>query len=187
LGVRRRVCQPCGRCGSVRVGDGGRRRVRVCASASKGYGGEVETHASLPGEVGVEGAVAQRMRLGGVHHVAVICADLGRALDFYCGLLGLAIQPGRREDKLPFRGAFVDIGGGHAIHLMELPNPDPTDVGARPEHGGRDRHVCMALGDIAPLAEALDSAGVPYTMSKSGRKALFTRDPDCNTLEFFEL
>lgn len=156
------------------------------SSGSKGYGGEVGTHAGLPGEVGVEGPVARSMRLGGVHHVAVICEDLGRSLEFYCGVLGLAIQPGRQEDKLPFRGAFLDIGGGHAIHLMELPNPDPTDLAARPSHGGRDRHMCMALGDIAPLAEALEGAGVPFTMSKSGRKALFTRDPDSNTLEFFE-
>eukprot|EP00976_Prorocentrum_cordatum_P098768 1191555-Prorocentrum_minimum.AAC.1 len=24
---------------------------------------------------------------------------------------------------------------------MELPNPDPTELSARPEHGGRDRHM----------------------------------------------
>ncbi len=29
------------------------------------------------------------------------------------------------------------------IHLMELPNPDPTAPEQRPEHGGRDRHICV--------------------------------------------
>jgi hypothetical protein len=30
-------------------------------------------------------------------------------------------------------------------------------------------------------------AGVSYTASKSGRAALFCRDPDANTLEFVEV
>jgi len=35
--------------------------------------------------------------------------------------------------------------GNDMIHLMELPNPDPTELAARPEHGGRDRHMYAAL------------------------------------------
>jgi len=31
---------------------------------------------------------------------------------------------------------------------------------------------------------ALEKAGVPYSMSKSGRAALFCRDPDGNAIEF---
>ena len=29
------------------------------------------------------------------------------------------------------------------IHLMVLPNPDTLDLSKRPQHGGRDRHVCI--------------------------------------------
>ncbi|CAN1799334.1 hypothetical protein LINPERHAP1_LOCUS22074 [Linum perenne] len=58
------------------------------------------------------------------------------------------------------------------IHLMELPNPDPLT--GRPEHGGRDRHACLAIRH-------------PYTLSKSGRPAIFTRDPDANALEFTQV
>lgn len=61
------------------------------------------------------------------------------------------------------------------IHLMELPNPDPSE--GRPEHGGRDRHFCIAIKNLEPLAEALAKAKVDYTRSMSGRPAIFFRDP----------
>lgn len=67
------------------------------------------------------------------------------------------------------------------IHLMELPNPDPAD--GRPQHGGRDRHFCVGVEALDPIVEALDRADMPYTMSKSGRPAMFFRDPDMNTIE----
>jgi glyoxylase I family protein len=73
------------------------------------------------------------------------------------------------------------------IHLMELPNPDPSDAAARPAHGGRDRHFCIGVRDLAPLVKVLDGAGVGYTMSKSGRPALFFRDPDANVMEAVEI
>lgn len=83
----------------------------------------------------------------------------------------------------PRRGAWLWIGT-EMIHLMELPNPDPL-VG-RPEHGGRDRHFCIGLDDLDVLVSALEAAGVPYTRSKSGRAAVFFRDPDSNTIEAVE-
>ena len=46
----------------------------------------------------------------GVHHVALICADLGRSLAFYRGLLGLPLNPDRPDDKLPYPGAWLWIG-----------------------------------------------------------------------------
>lgn len=46
------------------------------------------------------------------------------------------------------------------IHLMELPNPDPLT--GRPEHGGRDRHTCIAIKDVSKLKAILDKAGKFY-------------------------
>ena len=52
----------------------------------------------------------------------------------------MEVNPERPDDKLPYKGAWLWVGG-EMIHLMELPNPDPMN--GRPEHGGRDRHVCL--------------------------------------------
>jgi len=112
------------------------------------------------------------------HHVSLLVADTARSLDFYCGLLGLAIEPSRPD--LGFPGAWLKLGGGQ-IHLLELPNPDAT--GGRPEHGGRDRHTALQLDDFEAARARLEAAGVPYTLSRSGRRALFCRDPDGNAIE----
>ena len=114
-------------------------------------------------------------------HASFIVKDTRQALVFYCDLLGLELDPNRPD--LGYPGAWLNVGKGQ-IHLLELPNPDP--VIGRPEHGGRDRHLAMQVKSIETLKSKLDSADIPYTQSKSGRKALFCRDPDGNALEFIQ-
>jgi len=108
---------------------------------------------------------------------------LDRSLDFYCGVLGLEVNPDRPDGKLPYGGAWLWIGP-EMIHLMVLPNPDPLE--GRPEHGGRDRHCCIGVESLSILEARLDAAGIPFTQSKSGRPAIFFRDPDMNVLEVVE-
>jgi glyoxylase I family protein len=117
-----------------------------------------------------------------LHHVSLLVADTARALDFYHGLLGLAIDHERPD--LGFPGAWLKLDDGQ-IHLLELPNPDPVD--GRPDHGGRDRHMALQVDDFEALRTGLDAAAVPYTLSRSGRRALFCRDPDGNAIELIGL
>lgn len=124
-----------------------------------------------------------RVLFHGVHHVALLCEDLDRSLQFYCNILGLEVNPDRPHEKLPYPGAWLWIGP-EMIHLMQLPNPDPVD--GRPEHGGRDRHFCVGVESIGPLEARLVAAGIEFTRSKSGRPAVFFRDPDMNCLEVVE-
>lgn len=114
-------------------------------------------------------------------HVSMIVADTQKALAFYGDVLGLTVDDERPD--LGYPGAWLQCGE-QQIHLLELPNPDP--VTGRPEHGGRDRHAAFAIENLDVLTAALDKAGVTYTLSKSGRRALFCRDPDGNALEFIE-
>lgn len=116
-----------------------------------------------------------------IHHVSLIVADTARALAFYQDLLGLEPVPERPE--LAFPGAWLWVGE-QQIHLLELPNPDPVE--GRPAHGGRDRHLAMRIGVLAPLIARLEEAQIPYTLSRSGRRALFCRDPDGNAIELIE-
>ncbi|KPK10855.1 MAG: glyoxalase [Acidithiobacillales bacterium SG8_45] len=117
----------------------------------------------------------------GILHSSMIVADTERSLGFYRDVLGMSVHVSRPD--LDFPGAWLNVGG-QQIHLLELDNPDP--VVGRPAHGGRDRHVAIGVDNLVQLMEALEKAGVPYTASKSGRRALFCRDPDGNALEFIE-
>jgi len=116
-----------------------------------------------------------------IQHVSVIVADTKQSLLFYRDVLGLP-EDQQRPD-LGYPGAWLTIGA-QQIHLLELPNPDP--VTGRPAHGGRDRHCALTLRDLDALRQRLEAASIPYTLSKSGRRALFCRDPDNNALEFIE-
>ncbi len=115
-------------------------------------------------------------------HASLLVGDLARSRTFYEGVLGLIPNPAR--PAMNFDGVWYDVGAGQ-IHLINLPNPDP--VAGRPEHGGRDRHTALGVRDFATLQARLDAAGLPYTRSRSGRAALFVRDPDGNALELVEV
>lgn len=116
-----------------------------------------------------------------IHHASFIVEETNRALSFYCGVLGLE-QDYSRPD-LGYPGAWLQVGDGQ-IHLLELPNPDP--VTGRPAHGGRDRHLAMAVTDLTRVCTSLGQAGIDFTLSKSGRRALFCRDFDGNAIELIE-
>ena len=114
-------------------------------------------------------------------HASVLVADTECALAFYRDVLGMRIDNARPD--LGYPGAWL-IVGDQQLHLLELPNPDP--VSGRPAHGGRDRHAAVTVRELDVLREQLDKAAVPYTLSRSGRRALFCRDPDGNALEFIQ-
>ena len=116
-------------------------------------------------------------------HAGLLVSDLARARVFYESVLQLTRDPNRPD--LPYPGEWYDLGNGQQLHLMRLDNPDVASV--RPEHGGRDRHIALGVSNIEALKSRLDAAGVKYTASKSGRAALFCRDPDANPLEFVEV
>lgn len=114
-------------------------------------------------------------------HASFLVTDLGKSLEFYQDILGLELDPARPD--LGYPGAWLTTGE-QQIHLMQLPDPGP--VIDRPVHGGRDRHVAFEVNDMGELKQVFDNKGISYTMSKSGRRALFCRDPDANALEFVE-
>jgi len=114
-------------------------------------------------------------------HVGLLVADLSRAAGFYEGVLGL-----KRADRpdLGFEGIFYSLDGERQIHLMRLDNP--YEGCELPAHGGRDRHVALGAPDLEAIRKRLDAAGIVYSMSKSGRAALFCRDPEGNAVELCE-
>jgi catechol 2,3-dioxygenase-like lactoylglutathione lyase family enzyme len=114
-----------------------------------------------------------------LHHASVLVEDLPRARHFYEDILGLVPDPSRPQ--LKYDGVWYSIGAKQ-IHLLALDSPEKGLQ--RPEHGGRDRHTALLVSDIDLLMARLHTAGIAYTQSHSGRRAIFCRDPDDNALEF---
>ncbi len=116
-----------------------------------------------------------------LHHVAVIVGDLDRASRFYEGVLGL--KRDARPD-LGFPGLFYSLGHGQQLHLMQI--DDPCEACGRPSHGGRDYHFALASDDLESLMARLKEQSILYTRSRSGRAAIFFRDPDGNAVEVIQ-
>jgi glyoxylase I family protein len=125
--------------------------------------------------------VKRMIEVCSINHVSLLVADTRRSLDFYHGLLGLPLDDSR--PGLDFPGAWLQVGDGQ-IHLLELPEPgQPREPR---QHGGRDHHLAMNVTSLDELVQALERAGIAYTRSRSGRRALFCWDPDGNALELVE-
>ena len=115
-------------------------------------------------------------------HVSLIVSNIEKATVFYEDILGL-----RRDERpdLGFDGVFYKLSHGQQLHLLCIENPYQECV--QPAHGGRDRHVALAVPDITVIQSRLDDGGFGYTLSQSGRAALFCHDPDGNVIELCEV
>jgi catechol 2,3-dioxygenase-like lactoylglutathione lyase family enzyme len=123
------------------------------------------------------------MEITSILHVSFLATDLERSRIFYETTLGLI--PSSKRPDLGFPGVWYEIDQCQQIHLMQLHNPEVNLQ--RPLHGGRDRHVALSVNDLGELKQRLQAMDIPYTLSQSGRGALFCRDPEGNALEFIEV
>ncbi len=117
-----------------------------------------------------------------IAHIGLIVSDLHRAALFYEQVLGLSRI---KRPELAFDGIWFGLEGGQQIHLMLLDNPYAACE--KPAHGGRDNHVALQTNDFDVIRQRLDAVQIQYTISKSGRAALFCRDPDSNTIEIIKI
>ena len=109
-------------------------------------------------------------------HAAVLVADLDTAIEFYTNILGLQ----RVDRSLNYPGAWYQIGD-FQLHLIADPDyrPAPTDLTV----STRNPHIALGVRDLAAAQQRLLGANLVVKMSNSGRAALFTQDPDGNTIE----
>lgn len=118
------------------------------------------------------------MKISHYHHASLLIKDLDRAADFYENTLGLTRIT---RPNLGFAGLWYAVGDLQ-LHLLQCPSSAYQQN--LPEHVGKDRHLAFVIDSLTDLKMRLDAKNIPYTLSRSGRKALFCRDPDLNGLEF---
>ena len=117
-----------------------------------------------------------------IGHVHLKVADLQRALDFYCGILGFELTTSRPG------AAFISAGGYH--HHIGL-NTWESRGGSPPAPGTTGLyHVAILYPTRAALAEGLQrliAANIPLDgASDDGvSEALYLRDPDGNGVELY--
>lgn len=117
---------------------------------------------------------ANPLGIADLHHVALHVTDLDTALAFYVDVLGFSVLP--RPD-FPNVGAWLDVGTGRQIHLVEVPTDKvPADVG---------QHVALEIADADAAATVLAAAGVEHRGPKRVGPAtqVVLHDPDGNRIE----
>ncbi len=127
-----------------------------------------------------DASIDPRVRIG---HVHLKVADLERALDFYCGVLGFELM-----QRYGTQAAFISAGGYH--HHIGL-NTWTSKGGTPPPRGHTGLfHLAILYPDRPALANAVRrvrDAGVPIDgASDHGvSEAVYLRDPDGNGLELY--
>jgi catechol 2,3-dioxygenase len=123
-------------------------------------------------------AIDPRVSIG---HVHLKVADLQRALDFYCGVLGFTVS-----QRLGRDAAFISAGGYH--HHIALNTWESQGGSPPPRSATGLYHLAVLYPDRLALADALrrlEVAGIALdgAADHGVSEALYLRDPDDNGLE----
>ena len=118
-----------------------------------------------------------------IGHIHLKVANLQRALDFYCGVLGFELV-----QKLGTEAAFISAGGYHhhiGLNTWESAGGSPPPPGTTGLY-----HLAILYPTRATLADALRrlmAAGISLDgASDHGvSEALYLRDPDGNGVELY--
>jgi catechol 2,3-dioxygenase-like lactoylglutathione lyase family enzyme len=155
----------------------------------------------------------RKFELRGINHLALVCKDMARTVDFYTNVLGMPLV---KTIDLPMgmgQHFFFDCGGGDCVAFFWFPNapaaqPGVSSAGALPGDGElTTAHASMnhVAFDVPPerfdeYCEKLKAAGVAtsaisnhddseWTVSKEMHDGVYIRsvyffDPDGILLEF---
>jgi catechol 2,3-dioxygenase-like lactoylglutathione lyase family enzyme len=117
----------------------------------------------------------------GVHHVALVIADVERTVRFYQDVLGFPLTD--MFENRDYRGSthfFFDIGNGNGLAFFDLPGVDVTPYA---EVFGGLHHLAISMEPHhwATAKARLDTEGVEYAHIDG--TSIYFRDPDGTRLE----
>ena len=117
----------------------------------------------------------------GLHHTALISADVRRTIDFYQGLLEFPLTELIENRDYPGSSHFFfDIGNGNLLAFFDFPG---LDVGPYAEVLGGLHHVAISVDPDrwAHLQGNLEQAGVEHVVHSG--VSIYFRDPDGARIE----
>jgi glyoxylase I family protein len=129
----------------------------------------------------------RRLRIAGLHHITLLCADLERSVGFYRNLLGMSVvkQTVNEDDKRARHLFFGDEHGtpGTLVTCLEYPDLDEGSVGR-----GSTHHFALSVEsdeELAAWREYLMGRGISITevMDRTYFKSIYLRDPDGHIIE----
>ena len=127
------------------------------------------------------------MKLNKVHHIAVICSDYQRSLDFYTHVLGLElISEHYREERNSYK-ADLALDGNYVVELFSFPSP-PERL-THPEAAGL-RHLAFEVHDVDEAVRELDTKQIAHEQIRideyTQKRFVFFQDPDGLPIELYE-
>ncbi|RZL78695.1 MAG: glyoxalase, partial [Rhodococcus sp. (in: high G+C Gram-positive bacteria)] len=132
------------------------------------------------GHSGASPSIDPGTRIG---HVHLKVADLSRALDFYCGVLGFELM-----QRYGSSAAFISAGGYH--HHIGLNTWESLGASPPPRHSTGLYHLAILYPTRAALADALRRLlkanwALDGASDHGVSEALYLRDPDGNGVELY--
>ncbi len=127
------------------------------------------------------------IQINRVHHIAIICSDYERSLEFYKNVLGFTVLAEHyREESKGFKTDLA-LGNEYVIELFSVPSP-PARL-THPEAVGL-RHLAFEVDDVDKEAKELERLGIEYEPIRidgyTNRRFMFFQDPDGQALELYE-
>ncbi len=90
---------------------------------------------------------------GGVNHIALVCSDMGRTVDFYSGVLGLPLIKTVELPQGSGQHFFFDIGNGDCLAFFWFPEAPAARPGvSAPRAFPTDLDLVSAVGSMNHLA-----------------------------------
>jgi glyoxylase I family protein len=119
----------------------------------------------------------------GVHHLALICSDIDRTIDFYCNVLGFPlVELFPNRDWPSSTHFFHDLGNGNLLAFFDFPDvPMPP---TRESIGGM-HHISISVPreQYERIRAELDRHGITYFGPDRVENSLYFKGPDGELLE----
>lgn len=126
------------------------------------------------------------MELKSVNHIAIICSDYKKSLDFYCRLLGLEIISEEYREVRKSMLTKLALNGEYFIELFTFPN-SPQRV-SNPEACGL-RHIAFNVPNLEEAISVFERNLYPHENIRildNGERLFFVKDPDGLPIEIIE-